>query len=1131
MEGAASESAALEDVEPIFELAIECERLFAEQIARLKGDSKTNEATILSELNERFAAWAAFLGVFAESKVCLDRRLRHHVEIQEQVLHLMAIMIRNLPFVFKEDNSFEPIDVEHAKEQQHLDDNVENLEAISEAIERLNYIGIAIRQSSATSHTAKAREFTETFDSTSFDGLAYLALKTMYFAASEELLELLTQSMTDTYAWFLRRKARREQLVAPRSRTHTPFSIHTVSEESAADADLDPQTSQRGRNPTAALLRNPPPSRQLSKPMLSSEPTSLDIHEFEERNKKTWSPSQKGGTTSILYSQADYPRPAKGSKICCWCFALLPIDPSDQNEWQKHVNEDNKPYLCISEKCPDSSPRFTTSREWLKHMLKTHGQNWHREAFPTSSWICPLCNNDDTIFPIADELASHLADSHGEVFARPEIQAIVQQSRIRSPRSRNECLLCCLSLEDQQDSPSKEDRKGKLGEPTSTKSRENSNVDRSRKHTKTEAVYTEMDEHIRGEGYQARTEQQLQESKTKAKPPPARNPTVESIGSHIAGHLQAVMALTLRIINIDGAIGDTADSQSVSGDTDNSSRGGWIRRSLDQESDDSEDFPIPEDGDITFDGPQPEAIPDSEYFDWNNMRPDCGGSTEDEFLQDVINSGALQSHLGEGADVKFGSALRAASKSGSESVVRLLLDKGADANVAGGQYSNALQAASASGSESVVQLLLDKGADVNSTGGKFGSALQAASKSGSESLVQLLLNEGADVNVAGGKYGSALQAASKSCSESVVQLLLNKGTEVNVAGGKFGSALQAASKFGSESVVRLLLDKGADVNVAGGQYGNALQAASASGSESVVQLLLDKGADVNRTGGKFGSALQAAAKSGSGSLVQRLLDKGADVNVAGGKYGSALQAASASGSKSVVQLLLDSGADVNSTGGKFGSALQAASKSGSGSSVQLLLDEGADVNVAGGKYGSALQAASKSCSESVVQLRLNKEIDVNVAGRKIDSALQEVRLLLDKGADVNTAGGEFGSALQAASHSGHTSVVQLLLDNGADVNRAGGDFGSALQAASYSGHKSVVELLLDNGADVNVAGGEYGSALQAASNSGVPSVVQLLLENGADVNVSDGENGTALDMALSRGHKAIVQLLEAATMG
>lgn len=92
------ESAAIEDTEPIFKLAVQCEKLYTEQISKLKEDNRADNATILSELNHRFATWAAFLGVFAERKVCLDRRLRHHVEIQEQVLRLLYTMERNLAF-------------------------------------------------------------------------------------------------------------------------------------------------------------------------------------------------------------------------------------------------------------------------------------------------------------------------------------------------------------------------------------------------------------------------------------------------------------------------------------------------------------------------------------------------------------------------------------------------------------------------------------------------------------------------------------------------------------------------------------------------------------------------------------------------------------------------------------------------------------------------------------------------------------------------------------------------------------------------------------------------------------------------------------------------------------------------
>ena len=63
---------------------------------------------------------------------------------------------------------------------------------------------------------------------------------------------------------------------------------------------------------------------------------------------------------------------------------------------------------------------------------------------------------------------------------------------------------------------------------------------------------------------------------------------------------------------------------------------------------------------------------------------------------------------------------------------------------------NCLLATSAGGQDSLVQLLLDRGADVNGQGEQFGNALQAASAGGHEKLVQLLLDKGADVNARGG---------------------------------------------------------------------------------------------------------------------------------------------------------------------------------------------------------------------------------------------------------------------------------------------------------------------------------------------------------------------------------------------
>ncbi|KAJ6530005.1 ankyrin repeat-containing domain protein [Mycena vulgaris] len=156
--------------------------------------------------------------------------------------------------------------------------------------------------------------------------------------------------------------------------------------------------------------------------------------------------------------------------------------------------------------------------------------------------------------------------------------------------------------------------------------------------------------------------------------------------------------------------------------------------------------------------------------------------------------------LDRGADVnalggEYGTALQAAAYEGKEDIVELLLRNGADANAQGGKYGTALQAAALQGTvkviqgttlqagqsvisydrQSVVRSLIQHGADVNITGGLYGAALQAAAYNGNEAVVKLLIESGAKVNADGGEYGSALQAARARNHDSVVEILLEHG--------------------------------------------------------------------------------------------------------------------------------------------------------------------------------------------------------------------------------------------------------------------------------------------------------------------------------------------------------------------
>ncbi len=205
------------------------------------------------------------------------------------------------------------MEIEAASTPQHHGMSTESLEAISAAIDRGIHLGIAIRQSSVRRQANKARADQQAFDLSSFEGFAYLALKTLYADASEELVERLTQSMTETYALFLSRKSRHEALQAPqglREQPRTPLPLSNIAEEpdqagdtlaeSSIDADT-PATSREGGKSGAWPSRRPPPVEQHRLLMESERPPSVDTQEVMKKYTKMLTPV--GGKGQVDPSQ------------------------------------------------------------------------------------------------------------------------------------------------------------------------------------------------------------------------------------------------------------------------------------------------------------------------------------------------------------------------------------------------------------------------------------------------------------------------------------------------------------------------------------------------------------------------------------------------------------------------------------------------------------------------------------------------------------------------------------------------------------------------------------------------------------------------------------------------------------
>lgn len=155
---------------------------------------------------------------------------------------------------------------------------------------------------------------------------------------------------------------------------------------------------------------------------------------------------------------------------------------------------------------------------------------------------------------------------------------------------------------------------------------------------------------------------------------------------------------------------------------------------------------------------------------------------------------------------------------GHETVVKLLLEKGAEVKARGRYMSqNPLLLAAKSGHEAIVRLLLEKGADVEARRFFVSQTrpLSLAAKNGHEAIVRLLLEKGADVEAKGVLISqmTPLSLAVKNGHEAIIRLLLEKGANVEARDNTGRTLLFQAFENGHEAVVRLLLQKGACIDV------------------------------------------------------------------------------------------------------------------------------------------------------------------------------------------------------------------------------------------------------------------------------------------------------------------------------
>lgn len=281
-------------------------------------------------------------------------------------------------------------------------------------------------------------------------------------------------------------------------------------------------------------------------------------------------------------------------------------------------------------------------------------------------------------------------------------------------------------------------------------------------------------------------------------------------------------------------------------------------------------------------------------------------------------------------NAKMVKALWLAALMGNDSIASLLIDSGAPLDgellsivyvqvqvkwLAGrstydfrDEHWSPLLVASMLGNESVVELLLTKGAnqDASCSGlSKGETALELAARYGHAGVVKMLL---------GYTTRKEPELIWKVCDlghEHLVSILVRDGgydiEDTCYSNGQ--TALSSAASRGKSKGVLALLGESASIASTDDRCLNCLHHAVIAGNTSIAEIFIEYGADIEAiTPGKH-TALFLAAQFGHLEIFKMLLAKRAGIFIVDSDGDTPLHAAAGKGNEAIIKLLLENGAD------------------------------------------------------------------------------------------------------------------------------------------------------------------------------------------------------------------------------
>jgi ankyrin repeat protein len=343
----------------------------------------------------------------------------------------------------------------------------------------------------------------------------------------------------------------------------------------------------------------------------------------------------------------------------------------------------------------------------------------------------------------------------------------------------------------------------------------------------------------------------------------------------------------------------------------------------------------------------------------------------------VVRQLVRASQKGINHSIAAGSALGIAAQRGDADSVRELLDGGANINAVDDMGSTPLMDAVFAGHKEVVKLLLERGADANIL--RMGEgALHLAARKGDPDILDLLLSSDAIQHIhqqTRMQAMSPLHIAVLTGQHGSAKKLLESGAFTHLRNKQELTPLMMAAQQGDAAMIRLLVTRGyADMRATGGDYaGTPLHIAVRADKMESVRELMNLGADPQATDLSGWTPLELAAFHGRTDIARELLEAAPHTRA---QLASALRIAIKSDHGDTARMLAASPhIDINAPDAEGRYVLNAAVTQFDAALLRDILKAGANPNLADPDGLTPLARARRDAPEEFVAILEQAEKD------------------------------------------------------------------------------------------------------------------------------------------------------------